>query len=459
MKPSPTEGAQEEISALIATLHETGQRLELLTAGEVDSVSDAEGRPFLLLSAQERLRHIEATKQAAVLNALPAHIVLLDAQGVIVSVNEAWRHFGDANAAQCPGYGVGVDYLRVCDQAQGEGSAEASQAAAGIRAVLAGKTKRFSLEYPCHSPTEKRWFLMSATPLTEDGGNGAIVMHIDISERRQAEEDLRVSETRLREMAESIRDVFFLRDKVGGMLYVSPAYAEIWGRSCESLYVDPDSWRDAIHPDDRAATLKKMRSELMEGKIEIEYRIVRPDGSVRWIESRGFPVRDTAGTIVRLAGVSTDITVRKRAELSIQRLNRVNAMLSRINGLIVRVRTRDELFEEACRIAVEAGGFRMAWIGLTDPTSMKLVPAASAGTDDILADAKSCMMLQDDAPGGYGPSAMAVRERKAILVNDVASDVRILDKGAHLQRGIHSLASLPLMINDEVIGVFGLQAP
>ncbi|MCG5510102.1 sensor domain-containing protein [Ectothiorhodospira lacustris] len=459
MKPSPTEGEQEEISALIATLHETGQRLELLTAGEVDSVSDAEGRPFLLLSAQERLRHIEATKQAAVLNALPAHIVLLDAQGVIVSVNEAWRHFGDANAAQCPGYGVGVDYLRVCDQAQGEGSAEASQAAAGIRAVLAGKTKRFSLEYPCHSPTEKRWFLMSATPLTEDGGNGAIVMHIDISERRQAEEDLRVSETRLREMAESIRDVFFLRDKVGGMLYVSPAYAEIWGRSCESLYVDPDSWRDAIHPDDRAATLKKMRSELMEGKIEIEYRIVRPDGSVRWIESRGFPVRDTAGTIVRLAGVSTDITVRKRAELSIQRLNRVNAMLSRINGLIVRVRTRDELFEEACRIAVEAGGFRMAWIGLTDPTSMKLVPAASAGTDDILADAKSCMMLQDDAPGGYGPSAMAVRERKAILVNDVASDVRILDKGAHLQRGIHSLASLPLMINDEVIGVFGLQAP
>ncbi|MGM0677089.1 MAG: sensor domain-containing protein [Pseudomonadota bacterium] len=459
MKPSPTEGAQEEISALIVTLHETGQRLELLTAGEVDSVSDAEGRPFLLLSAQERLRHIEATKQAAVLNALPSHIVLLDAQGVIVSVNEAWRHFGEANAAQCPGYGVGVDYLWVCDQAQGEDAAEASQAAAGIRAVLAGKTKRFSLEYPCHSPTEKRWFLMSATPLTEDGGNGAIVMHIDISERRQAEEDLRVSETRLREMAESIRDVFFLRDKVGGMLYVSPAYAEIWGRSCESLYANPDSWRDAIHPDDRAATLKKMRSELVEGKMEIEYRIVRPDGSVRWIESRGFPVRDAAGTIVRLAGVSTDITVRKRAELSIQRLNRVNAMLSQINGLIVRTRARDELFEEACRIAVDAGGFRMAWIGLTDPISMQLVPAASAGTDGILAHAKGRMMLQDDAPNGYGPSAIAVRERNAILINDVANDARILDKDAHLQRGVHSLASLPLMIDDKVIGVFGLQAP
>ncbi|MFN2332261.1 MAG: EAL domain-containing protein [Halomonas sp.] len=465
MNPSSAEGVQEEISALIATLHETGQRLELLTAGEVDSVSDTEGRPFLLLSAQERLRHIKATKQAAVLNALPAHIVLLNPQGIIVSVNEAWQHFGEANAGQCPGHGVGVgvgvgvDYLAVCDQAQGEDAAEASQAAAGIRAVLAGKTKRFSLEYPCHSPTEKRWFLMSATPLPEDGGNGAIVMHIDITERKQAEEGLRRSETRLREMAESIRDVFFLRGRAGHMLYVSPAYAEIWGRSCESLYADPDSWRDAIHPDDRAATLKITKSGLMAGRFEFEYRIVRPDGSIRWIESRGFPVRDDAGRIVRLAGIATDITARKRAELGIQRLNRVNAMLSQINGLMVRVRTRDELFEEACRIAVETGGFRMAWIGLTDPTSMKLVPSASAGADDILADAKSPMMPQEDAPNGDNPSAMAVRERKTILVNDVASDARILDKGAHLERGIHSLASLPLMIDDEVIGVFGLQAP
>ncbi len=459
MKRSPTEDAEEEISALITTLHETGQRLELLTAGEVDSVSDAEGRPFLLLSAQERLRHIEAMKQAAVLNALPAHIVLLNAQGVIVSVNEAWRHFGDANAGQAPGYDVGVDYLAICDQARGEDAAEAHQAAAGIRALLAGRTKRFSLEYPCHSPTEKRWFLMSVTPLVEEGANGAVVMHIDVTEKRQAEESLRMSEARFREMAENIRDVFFLRDSAGRMLYVSPAYAEIWGRSCESLYADPDSWGQAIHPEDRAAALKATSGGLLAGQFEFEYRILRPDGSIRWIESRGFPVLDAAGTIARIAGIATDITARKRAEHGIQRLSRVNAMLSQINSLIVRVRTREDLFEEACRIAVAAGGFRVAWIGLTDLTSMKLVPAASAGTGQTLANVEERMLLQDSASSGCGPSAIAVRERKAVLINDIASDARILDKDAHLERGLRSLISLPLMIDDAAVGVLCLYAP
>ena len=458
MKRSTTGTAQEEISALIATLHETGQRLEWLTNGEVDSVSDAEGRPFLLISAQERLRHIEVTKQAAVLNALPAHIVLLDAEGVIVSVNEAWRHFGDDNAGQPPGYAVGVDYLAVCDRARGKDAAEAHEAAAGIRAVLAGEKKRFLLEYPCNAPNEKRWFLMSVAPLAGERVNGAVVMHIDISEKRQAEETLRISEARFREMADNIRDVFFLRDSKGRILYVNPAYAEIWGRSCESLYANPDSWANTLHPEDRAATLKNTQDGLRAGTFELEYRILRPDGSIRWIESRNFPVRDAAGTIVRIAGVATDITARKDAELHILRLNRVNAVLSQVNGLIVRARNRDQLFKEACHIAVEAGGFSLAWIGLANRTSMKLEPAASAGTDQLLVDIEARMNLQDDAPNGYEPSAVAVRERTAVVVNDVANDSRILDKRPHLEQGIRSLVSLPLIIDDAVVGVLGLYA-
>ena len=93
----------EEVSALIETLHETGQRLEELTAGEVDTVTNRDGRTILLRRAQDQLRHNEAAKQAAILNALPAHIALLDSQGLIISVNEAWRRFGRANALQAPG--------------------------------------------------------------------------------------------------------------------------------------------------------------------------------------------------------------------------------------------------------------------------------------------------------------------------------------------------------------------
>ena len=139
-------------------------------------------------------------------------------------------------------------------------------------------------------------------------------MHLDVTGERRTAERLRASELRFRQMAENIRDVFFLIDADSNrMLYVSPAYEEIWGRSCESLYANPESWTEAIHPDDRASTYEKYKQGLSAGKFEFEYRIVRPDGSIRWMETRGFPVRDDAGKIVRIAGVAEDITERKQA--------------------------------------------------------------------------------------------------------------------------------------------------
>jgi len=149
-----SQDATEEVSALIATLHETEKRLEELTAGEVDTVADRDGRTFVLRRAQEQLRHTEAAKQAAILNALPAHIALLDRQGLITSVNEAWRRFGSANVLHGAEYGLGVNYLEIFDSARGDDAFEARQVAAGIRSVLEGRAKSFSIEYPCHSPTE-----------------------------------------------------------------------------------------------------------------------------------------------------------------------------------------------------------------------------------------------------------------------------------------------------------------
>ena len=279
-----------------------------------------DGATFLLQRAQEHLRHSGAGKQAAILNALPAHIALLDNQGLIISVNEAWRRFAGAHVLQGPGYEIGCNYLEICDRAQGDDASEARQVAAGIRSVLNGAVKRFSLEYPCHSPAQARWFLLTVTPLADDLPNGAVVMHLDVTAKRQTAESLRISEWRFRQMADNIREVFFLRDaKSDCMLYISAAYEEIWGRSCESLYANPASWSEAIHPEDRASTYEKNQKGMLAEKFGFEYRIVRPDGSIRWVETRSFPVRDDAGKVVRIAGVAADITERKQAAAGITR--------------------------------------------------------------------------------------------------------------------------------------------
>jgi hypothetical protein len=144
---SQTENMTDEIAALVEVLQETEQRLEDLTGGEVDTVADRKGRTFILRPAQEALRHAEASKQAAILNALPAHVALLDTQGVIISVNEAWQGYVGPGAPQNPGHAVGCNYLALCDVFQGDGAFVGHKVAQGIRSVLAGTAGAFSIDY------------------------------------------------------------------------------------------------------------------------------------------------------------------------------------------------------------------------------------------------------------------------------------------------------------------------
>jgi hypothetical protein len=123
------------------------------------------------------------------LDALPANVALLDRRGVIIAVNRSWRRFARANGLARPDGGVGENYLAVCRRAKGAFSEEARAAAAGIRRVLAGKRAEFSLEYPCHAPTEALWFRCTATPVRLTDGPGVVVMHVNITESKRAEEE------------------------------------------------------------------------------------------------------------------------------------------------------------------------------------------------------------------------------------------------------------------------------
>src|SRR5262249_4967113 len=144
---------------------------------------------------EEALRKSEALNQS-VLGSLAAHIAVLDLDGNIIAINEAWKRFADENGCDSDATGVGMNYLEVCRQAQDRHDDEAGKALNGIQQVLEGTLRDFVLEYPCHSPDQKRWFLMSVTPLVGERA-GAVVTHTNITERKRIEEALQESEERL----------------------------------------------------------------------------------------------------------------------------------------------------------------------------------------------------------------------------------------------------------------------
>jgi PAS domain S-box-containing protein len=132
----------------------------------------------------------------------------------------------------------------------------------------------------------------------------------------QRTDELRASEKRFRQLTESIREVFWMTDLTKSqMLYVSPAYEQIWGRPCASLYAAPTSWIDAIHPDDRKRISQRAMTNQASNEYDEEYRILRPDGSIRWIHDRAFPITNDTGAVYRIAGLAEDITERKLAEI------------------------------------------------------------------------------------------------------------------------------------------------
>jgi len=151
-------------------------------------------------SDAKETNRLTAEQHLAVLNAIPAHVALLDNNGVILAVNEAWRHFASANTLQSSDFSVGQNYLAVCEGAHGECADEAMAVATGIRKVLSGEAKEFGMEYPCHSPDVKRWYRLMVTPFSEIPGAGAVVMHVDVTQRRLAEEAIR---SQARELAEA----------------------------------------------------------------------------------------------------------------------------------------------------------------------------------------------------------------------------------------------------------------
>jgi PAS domain S-box-containing protein len=194
---------------------------------------------------------------------------------------------------------------------------------------------------------------------------------------------------------------------------------EASGRKCFELFAP---WQ----PND-ATDFFAMLTASVPAPWSRENNLLTRSGECRLIRWNNSVLLSASGDVIGTASIGEDITDQKRAEIRINRLNRVYAVLSGINSLIVRVRDRNQLFREACQVAVEHGHFKMAWIGVVDRSAMKIVPVSSAGVEpEFLTLNEDRFSLREDMPlEGSSRTARVVREKKAIVTNEIEGDTTI----------------------------------
>ncbi|MBX3749282.1 MAG: PAS domain S-box protein [Opitutaceae bacterium] len=268
-----------------------------------------------LREADQRLKHEQELAQST-LDALQAHICVVDAAGVIIAVNRAWREFGLANGAPADAAWIGQNYLRVCGESAGPASGDGVEFALRLQAVLAGEAAALEMEYPCDSPTERRWFLARITRFSGQGAVRAVIAHENITARRLAEQAVRESEERWRSAVQGSAAGIWENDFINGTAFYSDRSKEILGYGPDDIPQRMETWVAMIHPDDVEIGRRAIAEHLAGRKpfYEAEHRFRCKDGSYKWIQSRGRASFDAHGKLVRVVGTHVDIHERKLAE-------------------------------------------------------------------------------------------------------------------------------------------------
>jgi diguanylate cyclase (GGDEF)-like protein len=259
-----------------------------------------------------------------VLNALSASIAVLDRDGVIQGVNDAWLRFGRENGATDEHCYVGMSYLSVCEEALSrQGDLRLEQIVADLRALLGGTKDEFCVEYPCDTPSEERWYALTGTRLRRDAGGGVVLMHEDITARRRTEGALRETERMLRSMLDALPVGVWIMNADGVITLGNPAGIRIWAGA---RYVGPEQFGEykgwwvstglPIAPHEWAAS-RAIR--LGETAINEEIEIECFDGTRKVILNSAIPLRDERQAIRGAIIVNEDITARKEYEVELER--------------------------------------------------------------------------------------------------------------------------------------------
>ncbi len=298
---------------------------------------------------------------------------------------------------------------------------------------------------------------LSTSAARWNDGWHAIGVVRDLSERKSFEHALQESERQLRLTTEMAGIATWSYDFPSDQMVRTRNHDQLYGLAWQDRW-NMDTFLQATHPEDRARSHESIRAAVAAGgpdNYSFDFRAVWPDGSVHWLWAQGqVTARDAAGRGMLVHGVLLDITARKHAEAKILRQTQLYDALSQCNEAIVRCASEHDLFAEICRVAVETGGMKLAWIGLIDPDTRLLRPVASVGEHvneflqgiEISADA--------DNPFGHGAAGLAVQEGHSAWFADFQHDPRTApwhERGARF--GLGAVASLPLRQGGAVFGV------
>ena len=306
------EFSEEQMKVLGAFARAVVGRLELLGALEREQVAKEE--------EAQRSQELQQT-----LDSLSAHIAILDESGEIIAVNGVWRAFAEANGGDPETVSEGVNYLRVCESATGLNAEEAAAFAQGVRAVLSGQRESFEMEYPCHSPTERRWFMGRITPFFSNEKPWAVVAHENITERKLAEEAVRDQNVLLETILGQAADAIMVCDDKGRFTFANAAARQMALQDPEGTTLDrtPEVWGVAHYPDGRRIPREEWSiSRALRGETTVgrETHMLRPDGSHYDVLISAAPLNNADGELVGAVAGLLDITEHKRAEEERDRL-------------------------------------------------------------------------------------------------------------------------------------------
>ena len=292
------DGAGVHVSVTVSPIRDSLGKIDAVSVILRD-ISDR-NRVKEKIHEKESLFHIMA-------DGCPALMWMTNAEGRCEFINRAYREFFNTTLEQVEG----LKWQTLLHPDDAPGYLEASNRSVREQAPLRSEARARSAN------GEWRWLATYAQPRFSPDGEflGQVGLSLDITDRKEAEEALRSREEKFRQLAENIREVFWIMPPEEDEIpYVSPAFEQVWGRTRESLYKNPFSWVESIHPDDREQARLLLTRQVQGEPVLREYRIRTPEGVEKWIRDRAFPVRDESGKVIRVVGIAEEITEQKRYE-------------------------------------------------------------------------------------------------------------------------------------------------